>query len=196
MGVPVPRFARRRMSSARIFPRSGVAFKLAKSQRLTVIDPEGSQVADLLAFATADVHEVISNGRTFDYEETIALTTGNRLWSNRSRVLLTIVEDTVQRSHLPSLLSRQTGPPRLLRQPGRSACTLRHRARRDPGGVQLLHERAGRRSGWSQRAAAQVGRGRPIGLGSRRRPDHRTHRLLGLRQQRRQLQADRLRDWE
>ena len=95
MGLPVPRFARRLMAATRVPPRSGVAFALGKGQRLTVIDPEGSQVADLLAFAAADVREVISNGRTFDYEETIALTTGSRLWSNRSRVLLTIVEDTV-----------------------------------------------------------------------------------------------------
>jgi len=79
----------------RITPRSGVAFPLARGQRLTVIDPEGTQVADLLAFARDDVREVISNGRTFDYEETMRLTTGNRLWSNRSRVLLTIEEDTV-----------------------------------------------------------------------------------------------------
>jgi len=79
----------------RIAPRSGVAFPLARGQRLTVIDPEGTQVADLLAFARDDVREVISNGRTFDYEETLRLTTGNRLWSNRSRVLLTIEEDTV-----------------------------------------------------------------------------------------------------
>lgn len=81
----------------RVEPRSGVAFPLAKGQTLTVIDPEGSQVADLLAYAAADVGEVISNGRTFDYEETIALTTGNRLWSNRSNPMLTIVEDTVGR---------------------------------------------------------------------------------------------------
>lgn len=79
----------------RIAPRSGVAFALAKGQALTVIDAEGCQVADLLAFAATDVREVISNGRTFDYEETIRLTTGNRLWSNRSRVLLTIEADTV-----------------------------------------------------------------------------------------------------
>jgi uncharacterized protein YcgI (DUF1989 family) len=84
------------MSEAhRIAPRSGVAFTLDKGQLLTVIDPEGTQVADLLAFARADVREVISNGRTLDYEETIRLTTGNRLWSNRSRVLLTIEADTV-----------------------------------------------------------------------------------------------------
>lgn len=79
----------------RIPPRSGVAFTLRKGQLLTVIDPEGTQVADLLAFFAEDVREAISNGRTFDYEETIRLTTGNRLWSNRSRVLMTIEADSV-----------------------------------------------------------------------------------------------------
>ncbi|RVQ69366.1 urea carboxylase-associated family protein [Croceicoccus ponticola] len=79
----------------RVPPRSGVGFELQRGQSLTVIDPEGCQVADLLAFARGDVREVISNGRTFDYEETLRLTTGHRLWSNRSRVLLTIEDDTV-----------------------------------------------------------------------------------------------------
>ncbi len=81
----------------RVSPRSGVAFKLAAGQALSIIDPEGSQVADLLAYSSADVREVISNGRTFDYEQTIALTTGNRLWSNRSNPMLSIIEDTVGR---------------------------------------------------------------------------------------------------
>jgi uncharacterized protein YcgI (DUF1989 family) len=79
----------------RIPPRSGVAFALALGQRLTVIDPDGCQVADLLAFNRHDLREVISNGRTLDYEETIRLTTGHRLWSNRSNVLLTIESDSV-----------------------------------------------------------------------------------------------------
>ncbi|MGN6595245.1 DUF1989 domain-containing protein [Sphingopyxis terrae] len=78
----------------RIHPRGGVAFKLAKGATLCVIDPEGGQVSDLLAFSADDPREVISNGRTFDYEETIRLTTGNRLWSNRSNALLEIVEDS------------------------------------------------------------------------------------------------------
>ena len=82
----------------RIPPRSGTAFELAKGASLTVIDPEGSQVSDLLAYNAQDVREVISNGRTFDYEETLHLSTGNRLWSNRSNPMLSIVEDTV-RSH-------------------------------------------------------------------------------------------------
>lgn len=81
----------------RIPPRSGTAFELAKGASLTVVDPEGSQVSDLLAYNAQDVREVISNGRTFDYEETLHLSTGNRLWSNRSNPMLSIVEDTVRR---------------------------------------------------------------------------------------------------
>lgn len=78
-----------------ITPRSGTGFIMHAGQILTVWDTHGQQVADFLAFCADDVREVISNGRTFDYEETIRLTTGNRLWSNRSRILLEIVEDSV-----------------------------------------------------------------------------------------------------
>ncbi len=78
----------------RIQPRSGAGFLLAKNERLRVIDPDGSQVSDLLAFSAANPAEVLSNGRTFDYEETLKLSAGNRLWSNRSNPMLTILEDT------------------------------------------------------------------------------------------------------
>jgi hypothetical protein len=83
------------VSVQRIAPRSAAGFELKAGQLLTVIDAEGVQVADLLAYSREDPWEVISNGRTFDYEETIRLTTGHRLWSNRSNVLLTIEADTV-----------------------------------------------------------------------------------------------------
>ena len=76
-------------------PRSGTAFTIRKGDLLTVIDPEGMQVADLLAYNATDLDEVVSSGRTLDYAETIRLTTGHVLYSNRSRPMLTIVEDTV-----------------------------------------------------------------------------------------------------
>jgi uncharacterized protein YcgI (DUF1989 family) len=80
-----------------IAPRSGVAFTIDKGQTLTVIDPRGEQVADLLAFNRDDIGEVISSGRTLDYASRIYLTTGDPLYSNRSNVMLTIVEDDVGR---------------------------------------------------------------------------------------------------
>jgi uncharacterized protein YcgI (DUF1989 family) len=77
--------------------RSGTAFPLKAGEMLTVIDPRGEQVADLLAFNAHDLDEVISSGRTLDYAETIYLTTGHHLYSNRSNVMLEIVEDMVGR---------------------------------------------------------------------------------------------------
>ena len=81
----------------RIAPRTGVAFTLKTGQTLTVIDPEGEQVADLLAFNANDVGETISSGRTLDYASRIYLTTGDPLYSNRSNVMLEIVADDVGR---------------------------------------------------------------------------------------------------
>ncbi len=75
--------------------RSGTAFPLRQGETLVVVDPRGCQVADLLAFNADDLDEVISSGRTLDYAETIRLTTGHRLYSNRSRVMLEIVDDMV-----------------------------------------------------------------------------------------------------
>ena len=77
--------------------RSGVAFRLGRGETLVVIDPRGEQVADLLAFNADDVGEVISSGRTLDYASRIYLTTGDKLYSNRSNIMLEIVSDTVGR---------------------------------------------------------------------------------------------------
>jgi uncharacterized protein YcgI (DUF1989 family) len=84
-------------SITEIPPRSGTAFEIKTGQILTVIDPLGGQVADLLAVSGADKREMISSGRTLDYAESIYLTTGNLLYSNRSNVMLEIIEDRVGR---------------------------------------------------------------------------------------------------
>ena len=81
----------------RIPPCTGTSFLLNKGERLRVTDPFGRQVSDLMCYAAADVREYLSCGRTFDYEETLLLTRGNALWSNRSRKLLEITEDTCGR---------------------------------------------------------------------------------------------------
>lgn len=78
-------------------PRSGAAFRLSAGQTLTVIDPEGQQVSDLVAYAARDAREVISSGRSIDYASRLFLTTGDILYSNRSRPMLTIGHDDVGR---------------------------------------------------------------------------------------------------
>jgi uncharacterized protein YcgI (DUF1989 family) len=80
-----------------IAPRSGVGFRLMRGQTLTVIDPEGEQVSDLVAYNAYDIAEHISSGRSIDYASKLFLSTGDVLYSNRSIPMLTIVHDDVGR---------------------------------------------------------------------------------------------------
>jgi len=81
----------------RIPPQSGVAFKLRASEVLRISDPFGEQVADLFAFAEDDHRCSLSSGRTIDYASKIYLTKGDVLYSNDSRPMFRILEDTVGR---------------------------------------------------------------------------------------------------
>lgn len=76
-------------------PQTGIGFLLKKGQILHVIDPQGEQVSDLMAFAQAEKTEWLSSGRSFDYNNTIYLTTGHVLYSNKSTPMFTILEDKV-----------------------------------------------------------------------------------------------------
>lgn len=78
-------------------PRSGTAITLAAGQRLTLVDLQGEQVADLLCYNQHETGEVLSSGRTLDYAETLFLTTGHAFYSNRSNIMFEIVEDEVGR---------------------------------------------------------------------------------------------------
>lgn len=83
-----------RVQTTRIKPQSGIALEIREGETLKVICPEGKQVSDLVAFNASDLREVLSNGKTFDYEESLKLTTGNNLFSNRSRIMLEITGDS------------------------------------------------------------------------------------------------------
>lgn len=97
------------MTLVTIPPQSGAAFELKKGQFLTVIDPEGEQVADLVSFNRADCHEWLSSGRSIDYANTIYLTKGHLLYSNRSRPMFAITRDDVGRhDFLLTPCSRET----------------------------------------------------------------------------------------
>lgn len=75
-------------------PQTGAAFTLKKGDFLTVVDPLGSQVSDMVLFNLEDKKEKLSSGKTLDFEESILITEGNFLWSNRSHKMMEIVEDT------------------------------------------------------------------------------------------------------
>ena len=78
-------------------PQTGTGFVISKGSLITITDAQGEQVSDLISFAHDDAREWLSSGRTIDYANTIYLTTGHTLYSNRSRPMWTIIEDTVAR---------------------------------------------------------------------------------------------------
>ena len=83
-----------------IAPQTGIGLRLSAGQALRVIDPLGEQVADFIAFNADDPGEWLSSGRTIDYANTIYVTTGHTLYSNRSRPMLVIEDDMVGRHDL------------------------------------------------------------------------------------------------
>jgi hypothetical protein len=78
-------------------PRSGAAFTVKAGQKVKVVDLHGEQVSDFVCFNLHDRREHLSSGRTLDYEETLFLSKGHRLYSNRSNVMMEILDDTVGR---------------------------------------------------------------------------------------------------
>lgn len=81
----------------RIPPCSARAETLAAGDELVIIDPEGQQVSDLVAFNAEDREEYLSSGRSIDYAARLWLSTGDLLYSNRSRPMFEIVEDSCGR---------------------------------------------------------------------------------------------------
>lgn len=85
------------LEAARIPPCSAQTVELATGDQLVIIDPEGQQVSDMVAFGRPDVREYLSSGRSLDYASRLWLTTGDVLYSNRSHPMFTILEDTCGR---------------------------------------------------------------------------------------------------
>jgi hypothetical protein len=85
------------ISRHHVEPQTGLGLRLEAGQILRVIDPTGEQVSDVVAFAAADKSEWLSSGRSLDYNNTVYLTTGHVLYSNRSNPMFTILEDRVGR---------------------------------------------------------------------------------------------------
>ena len=81
----------------RISPCSAQAIELDEGDELIVIDPQGQQVSDLVAYNRDDLDEYLSSGRSIDYASKLWLTTGDLVYSNRSRVMFDNVEDTCGR---------------------------------------------------------------------------------------------------
>src|SRR5690606_28615652 len=74
--------------------QTGAAFRLNRGDKLRGIDPKGEQGSDLVVFNAEDTREKISAGKTLDVANTILITQGHHLWSNRSHKMMAILEDT------------------------------------------------------------------------------------------------------
>jgi uncharacterized protein YcgI (DUF1989 family) len=81
----------------RLAPQTGTGFTMRRGDTLTVVDPSGEQVSDFFCFAADDPNEWLSSGRTIDYANSVYPTVGSTLYSNRSRPMATILDDTCGR---------------------------------------------------------------------------------------------------
>ena len=98
MEVPVP-FSLEKSKALKkvIAPQSGFGFTLHRGQRLTVVDPEGEQVADLFCYSRENPQEALSSGRSIDYNDSFLFRRGHTLFGQSGRPMLVIEEDTLGR---------------------------------------------------------------------------------------------------
>ncbi|RXZ77634.1 urea carboxylase-associated family protein [Paenibacillaceae bacterium] len=78
-----------------IAKQTGQAFKINKGERFSVIDMEGQQVADLFAVNSNEFDEFFSAAVTIDCKESLSISIGDILYSNRYQPMMTIIEDDV-----------------------------------------------------------------------------------------------------
>jgi uncharacterized protein YcgI (DUF1989 family) len=76
-------------------PKSARAVRLPRGGVLRVIDVEGAQVADLVAFREDDPGEALSQSFTRMNNDKAGLAVGDLLFSSRNTPMLSLVEDTV-----------------------------------------------------------------------------------------------------
>lgn len=74
--------------------RKGKATRLDRGERLRLVNTHGRQVVDTWAFNRDDIAEFMSMEHTRAHLQKILPTTGDTLYSNRRRPLLSFVEDT------------------------------------------------------------------------------------------------------
>ncbi|RQH00984.1 DUF1989 domain-containing protein [Natrarchaeobius oligotrophus] len=81
------------MVRERVPEKHGIAFEVDRGERFEVIDPKGSQVADLVAFDRSDTTERFSPKYTYRRENKLRPTTGDRLYTTEGEPILTFVDD-------------------------------------------------------------------------------------------------------
>ncbi len=96
-------------------PRGGAAVILNNQEKLRIVDLEGKQVADLLAYNWYDPGEYLSTGATIDTNGSLNIFREDCLYSNKYNPMLLLLEDTVGRHDLlhppcsPEMYRKQYG---------------------------------------------------------------------------------------
>jgi uncharacterized protein YcgI (DUF1989 family) len=88
----------RRVTQVR--PLVPTAFQLAEGELLQIIDLQGKQVADFVAFSKHDLGEYLSPSHTRSTNNSLMLIKEMPLYSNRRNQMLFLLEDTVGRHDL------------------------------------------------------------------------------------------------
>jgi urea carboxylase-associated protein 1 len=68
--------------------------RLKKGEHLRIIDLEGQQAVDFLCYNATDTRDRYNAANTMKLGENIFLEKGTKLWSDRAKPLMTILEDT------------------------------------------------------------------------------------------------------
>lgn len=82
--------------------KTGFAFKVNKGQRIRVIDMEGQQIADFVAYHADHLEERLDSVATRDALGSMDIRVGDSLYSNLYRPMLTLLKDTVGKHDLLS----------------------------------------------------------------------------------------------
>lgn len=77
--------------------RQGRGVRVAAGQLIEIVDLEGHQVGDLMAWRTDDPGEYLSPAHTASCNASVRLGVGSRLFSNQRTALLTILRDDVEK---------------------------------------------------------------------------------------------------
>jgi hypothetical protein len=81
------------MQTQRIPEKHGLSFEVEAGGQYTVIDPEGKQVADMVAFRRDDTAERFSPKYTYRRENKLRPSTGDTLYTTEGNSILDIVAD-------------------------------------------------------------------------------------------------------
>lgn len=81
------------MEEHRLPKKSGVSFHVDEGETFQVINPEGEQIADMVAFNRDDPTEKFSQSYTRHINGRLRITTGHSLYTTEGNSILTITQD-------------------------------------------------------------------------------------------------------